>query len=70
MLIQQAVHLDTDRYQHFFGQKPAGEGTWLFYFDDNRPAMVLTGKFEELKWRAIGYAKMHGHRRVEVNTWV
>ena len=64
------VVLHSESYQHYFGRKPMGFGTYIFRFPNEETSLVLTGDYDKVKWRAIRYAKAMGHGKVTVNVWL
>lgn len=67
--LNEAVRVETNRYERSHGKKPRGYGQWAFYFDDKGGEPIFTPKAmsysDAIKW-AKGEAKKAGKEYIYV----
>ena len=67
--LNEAVRVETNRYERSHGKKPRGYGQWAFYFDDRGGEPIFTPKAmsysDAVKW-AKGEAKKAGKEYIYV----
>ncbi len=67
--LNEAVRVETNRYERSHGKKPRGYGRWAFYFDDKGGEPIFTPKAmsysDAVKW-AKGEAKKAGKEYIYV----